>query len=85
MKYINFNGDVDEKYVLKLIDFFYHKEHLFIITELLKDNLYEYQKFLRETKAPKYFTIGRLQKVTYNQSDIQLTFSLAYKTTSDWA
>ena len=42
LKYINFNGDVDKKNVLKLVDFFYHKEHLFIITELLQDNLYEY-------------------------------------------
>ena len=64
LKYINFNGDVDVKNVLKLVDFFYHKEHLFIITELLKDNLYEYQKYLRETKAPKYFSIGRLQIVS---------------------
>ena len=60
LKYINYNGDVDAVNVLKLYDFFYHKEHLFIITELLKDNLYEYQKFCKEAKKPKYFTIARL-------------------------
>ena len=42
LNYINYNGDVQEKNVLKLYDYFYHKEHLFIVTELLKDNLYEY-------------------------------------------
>lgn len=44
LKYINFNGDPDEKNILRLYDYFYHKEHLFIVTELLKDNLYEFYK-----------------------------------------
>lgn len=48
LKYINFNGDVDDKNVLRLYDYFYHKEHLFIVTELLKDNLYEFYKYNRE-------------------------------------
>jgi len=30
--------------VLGQLDFFYHKEHLFIVCELLKDNLYEFYK-----------------------------------------
>ena len=60
MKYINFNGEVDEKNVLKIFDYFYHKEHLFIVTELLKDNLYEFYKFNRENEPTPYFTIGRL-------------------------
>lgn len=64
LKYINYNGDVDEKNVLKLLDYFYHKEHLFIVTELLKENLYEYSKFNRENETDKYFTIGKLQKIT---------------------
>ena len=42
LKYINYNGKVHDKNILELYDFFYHKEHLFIITELLKANLYEY-------------------------------------------
>lgn len=50
LKYINYNGDVDEKNVLKVYDYFYHKEHLFIVTELLKDNLYEFYKFNRENE-----------------------------------
>ena len=42
LKYVNYNGNVDEHHVLKMYDYFYHKEHLFIVTELLKENLYEY-------------------------------------------
>lgn len=59
LKYININGDVDEKNVLKIYDYFYYKEHLFIVTELLKDNLYEFYKHNREN-GEQYFTIGRL-------------------------
>lgn len=64
LRYIDLNGDVEKRNVLKFYDFFYHKEHLFIITELLKENLYEYSKNNRENDNFTYFTIGRLQKVT---------------------
>lgn len=47
LKYVNSNGDVDEKRVLRIFDYFYYKEHLFIVTELLKDNLYEVYKLCR--------------------------------------
>jgi len=64
LRYIDLNGDVEKRNVLKFYDFFYHKEHLFIITELLKENLYEYSKNNRENDNFTYFTIGRLQKIT---------------------
>ena len=63
--YVDCNADVDSKNLLKMYDFFYHKEHLFIVTELLKDNLYEYSKFNKEHEEKPYFTIGRLQKIAY--------------------
>lgn len=63
LRYINCNGDADDKNVLKIFDSFYHKEHLFLVTELLKDNLYEFYKYNRENEAIPYFSIGRLQKV----------------------
>jgi serine/threonine protein kinase len=63
LRLLNLNADVDKKHILKFIDFFYHKEHLFIITELLKENLYEYQKFNLENEKEKYFTIGHIQKI----------------------
>ena len=40
------------------------QEHLFIVTELLKENLYEFSKLNREREKEPYFTIGRLQKIT---------------------
>jgi serine/threonine protein kinase len=49
--------------VLQLYDYFYFKEHLFIVTELLRDNLYEFAKFNRESGAECYFTLPRLQKI----------------------
>jgi serine/threonine protein kinase len=64
LRYINANGDPDEKNVLRLYDCFYHKEHLFIVTELLKDNLYEFYKYINENNFENYFNLGRLQKIT---------------------
>ncbi len=64
LKYINMNCNPDERSVLRMIDYFYHKEHLIIVTELLKDNLYEYYKYNRENEDFRYFTLGRLQKIT---------------------
>mmetsp|Transcript_111146 Transcript_111146/g.314586 ORF Transcript_111146/g.314586 Transcript_111146/m.314586 type:complete len:647 (-) Transcript_111146:51-1991(-) len=64
LKYLNVNGNVDEHRILRLYDYFYYKEHLIIVTELLRDNLYEFSKFLRDSGDPPYFTLGRLQKVS---------------------
>ena len=65
LRYVKTNwDDCDEKNIIKMIDYFYHKEHLFIVTELLKDNLYEFYKYNREHEETLYFTLGRLQKVT---------------------
>jgi hypothetical protein len=64
LKYINVNGDIDERHCLRLFDYFYHKEHLIIVTELLRDNLYEFSKFNRECGDEPYFTLGRLQKIS---------------------
>lgn len=64
LRFINCNGNVDEVNLLRIYDYFYHNEHLFIVTELLKDNLYDYYKFNKEKEAEEYFTVGRLQKIT---------------------
>lgn len=63
LRYINAVGDPDEHNVLRLYEYFYHKEHLFLVTELLKDNLYEFQKFLMTGKEPAFFTLPRLQRI----------------------
>eukprot|EP01063_Lacrimia_lanifica_P021477 TRINITY_DN2885_c0_g1_i1.p1 TRINITY_DN2885_c0_g1~~TRINITY_DN2885_c0_g1_i1.p1 ORF type:complete len:759 (+),score=251.98 TRINITY_DN2885_c0_g1_i1:155-2278(+) len=64
LQYINRSGDADEHCVLQLYDYFYHKEHLFLVSELLRDNLYEFSKYNRSTGDAPYFTVQRLQKIT---------------------
>lgn len=63
LQYINSHGDPDTNHVLRLIDFFYHKEHLFIVAELLRENLYEFGRYVREEKLEPYYTIPRLKKI----------------------
>jgi len=63
LKLINRSGDVHCNNVVEIFDYFYHKEHLFIICELLRDNLYEVQRYLRDAGEPPYFIMPRLQKI----------------------
>ena len=46
-----------------MYDFFYFKEHLFIVSELLRENLYEFGKFIREAGDEPYFTLPNLKKI----------------------
>jgi dual specificity tyrosine-phosphorylation-regulated kinase 2/3/4 len=46
-----------------MYDFFYFKEHLFIVSELLRENLYEFGKFVRESGDAPYFTLRNLKKI----------------------
>ncbi|CAK0905169.1 unnamed protein product [Prorocentrum cordatum] len=64
LKLIGANTEnVDDKNVLRMVDCFYHKEHLIIVTELLRDNLYEFSRFNRQHGDEPYFTLGRLQRI----------------------
>ena len=64
LRYINANGDPDAKYFLRVYDYFYYKEHLMIVSELLKDNLYDFYKYLTDHNNTEYFTVERIQKLT---------------------
>ncbi|GAA0140930.1 protein modifying enzyme [Lithospermum erythrorhizon] len=64
LKFVNKNDPGDKFHILRLYDYFYHQEHLFIVTELLRANLYEFQKFNRESDTEPYFTLSRLQVIT---------------------
>ena len=63
LRYIIANGDPDEKCFLRVYDYFYFKEHLMIVSELLKDNLYDFYKYLNDNHK-EYFTVARIQKLT---------------------
>ena len=63
LNFVNSNGDPDKLNFLKAIDFFYYKEHLIIVTELLNDNLYDFYDYLLKNKIEDYFTLPRIQTI----------------------
>lgn len=63
LKYVNKHDAADRHHILRLYDYFYYQEHLFIVCELLRANLYEFQKYNLESGAEPYFTMGRLQAI----------------------
>lgn len=44
-------------------DYFYTKEHLFIVSELLKENLYEFGRYIRENGLEPFYTLARLKRI----------------------
>ncbi|KAF9676935.1 hypothetical protein SADUNF_Sadunf08G0055000 [Salix dunnii] len=64
LKTVNKFDPADEHHILRLYDYFYHQEHLFIVCELLKANLYEFQKFNQQSGGEAFFTLNRLQVIT---------------------
>ena len=63
LNFVNANGEPDELNFLKSIDFFYYKEHLIIVTELLNDNLYDFYDYLLKNKIEEYFSMPRIQTI----------------------
>jgi len=57
-------GRVHENNIVEMKSFFYHREHLVIVTELLRQNLYEFGKSILESRGPLYFTRQRLSFIT---------------------
>ncbi|GFQ07255.1 dual specificity protein kinase pom1 [Phtheirospermum japonicum] len=64
LKFVNKFDPADERNILRLYDYFYFQEHLFIVTELLRENLYKFQKYNQESDGEPYFTLPRLQVIT---------------------
>ena len=63
LDYLKQHDPHDSHHVVHIYDFFYHKEHLFIVCELLRDNLYEFSRYNRETGDEPYFTLPRLRRI----------------------
>ncbi|CAL9051562.1 unnamed protein product [Musa banksii] len=63
LKFVNKHDPSDERHLLRLYDYFYHQEHLFIVTELLRANLYEFQKYNHESGGQVYYTLPRIQAI----------------------
>eukprot|EP00980_Cylindrotheca_fusiformis_P031716 scaffold26851_cov186-Cylindrotheca_fusiformis.AAC.1 len=66
-------GQVDENNIVKMKTFFYHREHLVIVTELLRQNLFEFNKFIIDNDEEEYFTVPRLAYIT-RQALVALRF-----------
>ncbi|KAI9913372.1 hypothetical protein PsorP6_006279 [Peronosclerospora sorghi] len=64
LEYIDHNCPVDERHLVRLLDAFYFREHLIIVTELLRDNLYEFSRLLLQRGVVNYFSIPRLKKIS---------------------
>jgi serine/threonine protein kinase len=58
------SGRCDEKSIVEMRTFFYHREHLVIVTELLRQNLFEFGKFIIDNDEEPYFTMPRLSYIT---------------------
>lgn len=63
LKMLNENDPRNEKHVLRIFDYFYFREHLFIVCELLRDNLYELYKYIAKSGWAPYFTIARVRSI----------------------
>ncbi|CAI5744737.1 unnamed protein product [Peronospora destructor] len=63
LEYIDHNCKVDERHLIRLLDALYFREHLIIVTELLRDNLYEFSRLLLQRGVINYFSIPRLKKI----------------------
>ena len=57
-------GMCHEKAIVEMKTFFYYREHLIIVTELLRQNLFEFGKFIVEHNEEPYFTLPRLAYIT---------------------
>jgi serine/threonine protein kinase len=66
-------GKCNENFIVEMKTFFYHREHLIIVTELLRQNLFEFGKFILDSGEEPYFTITRLSYITW-QCLIALNF-----------
>ncbi|CAL4901204.1 unnamed protein product [Urochloa decumbens] len=63
LKFVNKYDPDDDHHILRLYDYFYYQEHLFIVTELLRANLYEFQKYNQESGDEIYFSLPRIQAI----------------------
>ena len=63
LRFVNAADPADAAGVVRLFDFFYYKEHLFLVCELLRANLYEFQKYNKESGDEPYFTLPRIQRI----------------------
>ena len=65
LKRLNSADPHDAHHVLRMLDYFYFREHLFIVTELLRDNLYELYKYIANSDWTPYFSLARIRGIAH--------------------
>jgi hypothetical protein len=73
LKLVNSKQDTNSSHILRLFDYFYFKEHMFLVTELGGANLFDHSTRMLEEGHHAWWTIERLQRVAY-----QITDALVY-------
>lgn len=62
---LNKGDKQNHNHILRLFGYFYFKEHLFLVTELLYQNLYDFTCLLKKYHSRKqYFTLDRVKFIT---------------------
>ena len=67
--------------LVRLLDYFYYREHLLIVTELLRDSIFNFYRYLRDTSPEghgAYFTLDTLRTLA-----AQLSSALAFMHMND--
>lgn len=65
LKLIHNNCNVDDYNIMKLFDYFYWREHLVLVTELLGENLYEYDRNRRHLNNTSVFNLQKQKLISY--------------------
>ena len=73
LELIRKTDECDEHNIVEIRSIFYHKEYLIIVNELLRQNLFEFGKFILENNELPHFTMARLCYITR-----QILFGLDY-------
>ncbi|KAL0248312.1 hypothetical protein GEMRC1_003548 [Eukaryota sp. GEM-RC1] len=73
LKLLNDTDEEENFNIVRLFNYFYHREHLFLVFELLKENLYEAFKYNHRHENDPYFTLPVIQSIAR-----QLLTSLAF-------
>lgn len=61
LRYVNACDPGDHYRIVRLLDYLYFKEHLILVTELLRANLYEFSKYDSASQEDTYFIPTRLK------------------------
>ncbi len=60
-----------------MLEHLFAQEHLILVCELLRANLYEFQRFTAAGGEPPYFTLRRVQSITRQVRYLEFRVRLA--------